>query len=408
MTEQTVTLAQLREAATALEGHVVRTPTLPAPQLGDRLGCTLFLKYENLQVTGSFKDRGAYNRLRSLDEEQKQRGVVAMSAGNHAQGVAYHATRLGIPSTIVMPTFTPFNKVARTEGYGARVVLEGGSLDDSMAHARQLAETHGYTLIHPYDDPFIIAGQGTVGLELLDAVGPIDDVIVPIGGGGLAAGIAVAVRALRPEVRITGVESALYASMSDAVAGRNGAYGGATIAEGIAVKQPGRLTRALIERLVDDIVLVDEATLERAVHQLLVVQKAMCEGAGAAGVAAIMAQPERFAGRRVATILCGGNIDPRILASVLMRGLVRDGQMVRLRIEIDDVPGVLSRVAGVIGATGGNIIETHHQRLFFQLPVRRADIDVIVETRDRSHVDVIVERLNASGFTARILADLGG
>lgn len=402
-----VTIDDIRAAAAALEGQVARTPVIPAPLLSGTLGCELFLKLETLQRTGSFKDRGAYNKLRSLGEDERKRGVVAMSAGNHAQGVAYHATRLGIPSTIVMPTFTPFTKVAKTEGYGAKVVLVGQTLDDSMGHARKLVDAEGLTLIHPYDDPYIIAGQGTAGLEILADVPDLDDLVVPIGGGGLISGIAIAARSINPSIRITGVEAALYASMSDAVAGRTGIYGGATIAEGIAVKSPGVLTRQIIAALVDDIVAVEETVLEQGVHQLMTQQKLVAEGAGAAGIAGILANPERFAGRRVGVVVCGGNIDPRILASILMRGLVRNGQLARLRIEIEDSPGVLSRIAGIIGATGGNIIETYHQRLFFQIPVKRADIDVVVETRDRAHVDVIIGKLMEGGYPATLLSDVG-
>lgn len=402
-----VTIDDIRTAAAALEGQVARTPIIPAPQLSGILGCELFLKLETLQRTGSFKDRGAYNKLRSLGEDERKRGVVAMSAGNHAQGVAYHATRLGIPSTIVMPTFTPFTKVAKTEGYGAKVVLVGQTLDDSMGHARKLVDAEGLTLIHPYDDPYIIAGQGTAGLEILADVPDLDDIVVPIGGGGLISGIAIAARSIRPEIRITGVEAALYASMSDAVAGRTGVYGGATIAEGIAVKSPGVLTRQVIAELIDDIVTVEETVLEQGVHQLLTQQKLVAEGAGAAGIAGILANPDRFKGRRVGVVVCGGNIDPRILSSILMRGLVRNGQLARLRIEIEDVPGVLSRISGIIGTTGGNIIETYHQRLFFQIPVKRADIDVVVETRDRAHVDVIIGKLLEGGFPAKLLSDVG-
>ena len=402
-----VTIDDIRTAAAALEGQVARTPIIPAPQLSGILGCELFLKLETLQRTGSFKDRGAYNKLRSLGEDGRKRGVVAMSAGNHAQGVAYHATRLGIPSTIVMPTFTPFTKVAKTEGYGAKVVLVGQTLDDSMGHARKLVDAEGLTLIHPYDDPYIIAGQGTAGLEILADVPDLDDIVVPIGGGGLISGIAIAARSIRPEIRITGVEAALYASMSDAVAGRTGVYGGATIAEGIAVKSPGVLTRQVIAELIDDIVTVEETVLEQGVHQLLTQQKLVAEGAGAAGIAGILANPDRFKGRRVGVVVCGGNIDPRILSSILMRGLVRNGQLARLRIEIEDVPGVLSRISGIIGTTGGNIIETYHQRLFFQIPVKRADIDVVVETRDRAHVDVIIGKLLEGGFPAKLLSDVG-
>jgi threonine dehydratase len=403
-----LTVDDIRQAARTIDGHIVATPTIAASRLSLRLGCTIALKLENLQATGSFKDRGAYNKLSTLDAERRQRGVVAMSAGNHAQGVAYFAGRLSIPATIVMPTFTPYSKIARTEGFGARVILEGRTLDDSMTHALMLVDQQGLTLIHPYDDPAIVAGQGTIGLEMLAAVPVLDDIVVPIGGGGLIGGIALAAKALKPAIRITGVEAALYASMSDAVAGRTGLYGGSTIAEGIAVKNPGLLTRALVAAHVDDIVTVDETAIERAVYMLMTDQKVVAEGAGAAGLAAVMAYPARFAGRHVGIVVCGGNIDSRIAASILMRGLVRDGHLVRLRIEIEDMPGVLAGVAGVIGTAGGNIIETHHQRLFFDTPIKRADIDVIVETKDRGHAETIVERLRAAGYGTHILADLAG
>jgi threonine dehydratase len=403
-----VTVADIRAAARAIEGEIVRTPTVDAPGLGERLGCRLSLKLENLHYTGSFKERGALNRLKALTPDERRRGVIAMSAGNHAQGVAHHARRLGIPATIVMPRLTPFTKVARTEAFGATVELQGESLDDAKPAVERLIAEHGLTLIHPYDDPRIVAGQGTIAFELLRAAPDLDDIVVPIGGGGVISGIAVAARAINPKIRITGVEAALYPSMSDALAGRTGqTYRGATLAEGIAVKSPGRLTRAIVGRLVDDILLVDEGTIECAVHALLTVQRIQAEGAGAAGIAGIMAAPERFAGRRVGVVVCGGNIDARVLASILMRGLARAGQLVRLRVEIEDAPGVLARIAGVVGNAGGNIVEVYHQRMSFDLPVKRADIDVVVETRDRPHVERIVRDLDLAGFDCEVLTDLG-
>jgi len=404
-----VDLAAVRAARDAIAGEIMVTPTVAAPVLSQWYGCDLHLKLETVHVTGSFKERGALNRLKALTPEQRTRGVIAMSAGNHAQGVAWHASRLGIPATIVMPRLTPFTKVARTEACGATVVLQGESLDDARPAVERLIDEQGLTLIHPYDDPAIVAGQGTIGLELLDALPDLDDIVVPIGGGGIVAGIAVAVRSLLPSVRITGVEVASFASMSDALAGRTGAtYKGATLAEGIAVKRPGAVTLPIVRALVDDILVVDEAAIEDAVHTLLRVQKLQVEGAGAAALAAIAARPDRFAGRRVAAPVCGGNIDARVLSSILMRGLARAGQLVRLRVEIDDAPGILARVAGVIGNSGGNIVEVYHQRLFYDLPVKRADIDVVVETRDRQHVARIVEDLAIAGFEATILTDLGG
>ena len=403
-----LTIDAIHEAAAVLEGAVVATPTVAAEALSHRLGCHMVLKLENLQFTGSFKDRGALVKLSTLDDEARRRGVIAMSAGNHAQGVAHHAARLGIPATIVMPANTPFTKVGRTEELGATVVLQGENLDDSREFVAEQVASQGFTLIHPYDDPAIMAGQGTIGLEMLAAAPDIDDLIVPIGGGGLISGIAVAAKTLRPDIRITGVEAALYPSMTDAVAGVERSYSGATIAEGIAVKRAGMLTRKVVAALVDDIMLIEEAVLERAVQVLLTEQKVLAEGAGAAGIAALMQAPGRFAGRRVGVVICGGNIDARLLSSVLLRGLIGQGRLVRLRVEIVDAPGVLARIAGLIGGRGANIVEVHHRRLFYELPVKRAEIDLIVETRDRRHVETVTEALNAGGFPTRILSEIGG
>lgn len=404
-----VSLADIRAAARAIDGEVVRTPTVEAPALGEQLGCRLALKLENLHYTGSFKERGALNRLKALSPEERARGVIAMSAGNHAQGVAHHARRLGIPATIVMPRYTPFTKVARTEGFGATVVLQGENLDDARPAVDRMIAEEGLTLIHPYDDPRIIAGQGTIAFEMLRAAPDLDDLVVPIGGGGIISGMAVAARAINPRIRVTGVEASLYASMSDALAGRTGMrYHGPTLAEGIAVKSPGKLTTEIVRALVDEIVTVDEGAIERAVHLLLTVQKVQAEGAGAAGIAAVAQHPERFAGRRVGVVVCGGNIDQRVLSSILMRGLVRAGQLVRLRVEIEDAPGILARVSGVIGNAGGNIVEVYHQRLSFDMPVKRADVDVVVETRDRPHVDRIVQDLALAGFDCEVLSEIGG
>ncbi len=402
-----VGIDDIRAAAEQIAGEVVATPTVEAAPLSHLTGCRLWLKLENLQATGSFKDRGALVKLKSLDAAAQKRGVIAMSAGNHAQGVAYHAARLGIPATIVMPTNTPFTKVGRTQKLGARVVLQGENLDDSRDFvAAQVAE-HGLTLIHPYDDPAIMAGQGTVALEMLAAVPDLDDLVVPIGGGGLIAGISVAAKALRPEIRITGVEASQYPSMSDALNGVEASYAGATIAEGIAVKRPGLLTRQVVKAHVDRIQLVDEAALESAVQRLVTEQNVVAEGAGAAGIAAIFADPERYAGRRVGAVICGGNIDARVLSSILLRGLIRDGRLVRLRVEIVDVPGALARIAAVTGRAGANIVEVHHRRLFYELPVKRAEIDVVLETRDRDHVETVVSGLNEDGFPTRIMSEVG-
>jgi threonine dehydratase len=327
-----------------------------------------------------------------------------MSAGNHAQGVAYHASRLGIPATIVMPEFAPFSKVERTRQFGARVVMIGDTLDASAVAAREIAEKDNLTFVHPYDDPRIVAGQGTIGLEILEDQPDLDTLVVPIGGGGLISGIATAAKSIKPDIQIYGVEADLFPSMYQAVNGLAPTAGGQTLADGIAVKNPGKLTREIIERLVEDILLVDEPLIESAVHALVEQQKVVAEGAGAAGIAALMKEPERFAGRRVGVVIGGGNIDVRLLSWVLTRGLVRDGRMVRLRIGIVDRPGVLAKVTKLIGDTGGNIIEVYHQRLFYDVPAKQADVDAIVETRNRDHVQEIVESLRAGGFPTRVLS----
>jgi threonine dehydratase len=405
----TVTLDDIRTAAATIAGKVVRTPAVSAPRLAEATGVAeLVLKLENLQFTGSFKDRGAFNKLKSLTPDEASRGVIAMSAGNHAQGVAYHAGRLGIPATIVMPQGTPFTKVERTRSLGARVLLEGDGIDSAAGFARELAERERLVFVHPYDDPMIVAGQGTIGLELLADWPALDCIVVPIGGGGVMAGIATAAKALKPEIEMIGVEAGLYPSMHHAIHRLAPTDGGQTIAEGIAVKSPGALTRAIIERLVADILLVDEEALERAVQMMAESQKIVAEGAGAAGLAALLAHGARFAGRRVGLVVCGGNIDSRMLAQVMVRGLVRDGRVVTLRIEISDSPGVLGRLARAIGEAGGNIIEIHHQRLFTDLPVKRAHIDAVVETRNAHHVQEIMAKLAEAGFSTRLLSSLSG
>jgi len=399
-----VSIAEIRDAAGAIAGRVKRTPSVDAPRLAELVGAErIVLKLESQQYTGSFKDRGALVKLLSLTPEERKSGVAAMSAGNHAQGVAYHAKRLGIPATIVMPEGTPFTKIERTRHLGARVLVEGDGFDSAGAFAREMSAREGLVFVHPYDDDRIIAGQGTIGLEMLADDPDLDCLIVPIGGGGLIAGIATAAKALKPGIDILGVEAKLYPSMYNAVRGLDPASGGSTIAEGIAVKRPGERTKPIIEALVSDILLVGEDTLERAVMQLIELQKVVSEGAGAAGLAAMLAYRERIAGKRVGTVIAGGNIDSRMLAHILLRGLVRDGRMVRLRIEITDQPGALARLAGVIGKTGGNIIEIYHQRMFHDVPVKKADIDAVVETRNAEHVREIVQGLNAIGFPTRLL-----
>jgi threonine dehydratase len=401
-----VTIADIRRAQAAISGAVAHTPTIRAASLSEMAGCEVFLKLETLHPTGAFKERGALNKLLGLTAAERRAGVVAMSAGNHAQGVAYHARRLGIPATIVMPAGTPFTKIDRTEALGARVVLKGQSLVDARRAADALAEERGFVLVHPYDDPAVIAGQGTIALEMLDDCPELESVIVPIGGGGLISGIAVAAKALSPDIEIIGVQSALYPSMYRVLRGEEPGLPveATTLAEGIAVKEPGELTRGIVAALVDSVRLVGERQLESAVEIMIERQKLIVEGAGAAGIAELLAEPERFRGRRVGIVVTGGNIDARLLASLLMRGLVRSGRFVRLRAELPDLPGVLSRVSGVIGGLGGNIVEVHHQRLFHDTSVKRAELDVVVETQNRRHVDTIIDALVAAGFPTQLLS----
>jgi threonine dehydratase len=393
-----VTLADIEAARRVIAGQILRTPMLPAPKLSALTGAEVFVKYENLQVTNSFKERGAVTKLASLDAAERARGVIAMSAGNHAQAVAYHAARLGIPATIVMPEATPYVKVAATKAYGAEVVLEGEGISEAQARAAVLAQERNLTWVHPYDDPFVIAGQGTIALEMLEEVPDLEVLVIPIGGGGLIAGNAVAARAVRSGIEVVGAEAALYPSMWNALNGAGRACGGATLAEGIAVKTIGRLTLPICRSLVSDVVLVGEADLERAVNAYLTLQKAMAEGAGAAGLAALMVEPERFRGRKVGLILCGGNIDPRILASIMVRELEREDRIVSFRLTIPDQPGVLGQIATQLGELGANILEVDHKRLFLDVPAKGARLDVTVETRDRAHADAIVAAFAASGY----------
>src|ERR1700730_12667334 len=400
-----VTIEAVRHAAAAIAGALCRTPVVAAPALSELAGSEIYLKLETLHRTGSFKERGALTKLLTLDSGERRAGVVAMSAGNHAQGLAYHARRLGIPVTIVMPEGTPFIKIDRTEAFGARVVLKGASLSAAHQAADALARDRGLVLVHPYDDPMVIAGQGTIALELLADRPDLDTLVVPIGGGGLISGIAVAARALKPEIEIIGVQSTLYPSMYRLMRGEDPGppAAAATLAEGIAVKEPGRVTRRIVKALVSEIRLVDEVMLEGAVECLLERQKLVVEGAGAAGGAAVLAGPERFAGRRVGIVICGGNIDARLLASILMRGLVREGRLVRLRCELPDVPGALSRLSGVVGKHAGNIVEVHHQRLFHDTSVKRAELAVVVETHNGRQVEVLIAALAAAGFPTQLL-----
>jgi threonine dehydratase len=393
-----VTLADIEAARKTIAGHVLRTPLLPAPPLSALTGADVFVKYENLQVTNSFKERGACVKLASLSADERRRGVIAMSAGNHAQAVAYHARRLSIPATIVMPVTTPFVKVKATEAHGAKVVLHGETLAEAQARAEAIAGAGDLVWVHPYDDPRIIAGQGTIALEMLEEVGDLDVLVVPIGGGGLIAGCAIAARAKNPTIEVVGVECALYPSMWNALHQGHKPCGGATLAEGIAVSNAGKLTRPVIRELVSDIILVDEPLIERAVNAFLTLQKAMAEGAGAAGLAAMLAQPQRFAGRKVGLILCGGNIDPRILASIMVRELERDGRIVSFRLTIPDRPGILGQIAGRLGELGANILSVDHHRLFLDVPAKGAKLDVTMETRGETHAEEIFSALRDEGY----------
>jgi threonine dehydratase len=399
-----LSLVDIHAAAAAIAGAVLRTPAVAAPALTELAGAEIVLKLETLHPTGSFKERGALNKLLSLDAAQCKAGVIAMSAVNHAQSLAYHARRLGIPATIVMPEATPFTKVERTESYGARVVLRGAGLAEARHAAAEIAAAERLTLVHPYDDAMVIAGQGTAGLELLADHPDLDAVIVPIGGGGLIAGIATAAKAIKPKIEVIGVQCALYPAMLHALGRGAAPAGGPTLAEGIAVKEPGRLTQPIVAALVDDILLADEAALERAVAVLLDIEKIVVEGAGAAPLAALLRHAERFRGRRVGLVISGGNIDARLLASILQRGLVRAGRMVRLRIEITDIPGALAKIAGIIGDEGGNIVEIYHHRLFHDVSVKLAEVEAVVETRNPGHVGEVIGSLIAAGFPTRQLS----
>ena len=394
----TVKLADIEAARRKLVGAILPTPMLPAPKLSGLTGADVYVKYENLQVTNSFKDRGAFVKLAALTDDERRRGVIYMSAGNHAQAVAYHAQRLNIPATIVMPVTTPFVKVKSTEAFGAKVVLEGDTLSECQDRVAAIVAERQLVLVHPYDDPAIIAGQGTIALEMLDEVPDLDMLVIPIGGGGLIAGNAIAARGVRETIGIVGVEAALYPSMRNAVTGANDPIGGPTLAEGIAVKNVGRLTLSVVRALVSDIILVDEAHLERAVNAYLTLQKTMAEGAGAAGLAAMLAEPERFRARKIGLILCGGNIDPRILASIMVRELEREDRIVSFRLTIADRPGVLGPIASLLGELGANILEVDHRRLFLDVPAKGAKLDVTVEARDHDHANEIMSALMRCGY----------
>ena len=392
------TIEDIRAAAARIAGKVVRTPMLVSRTLSDIVGAEVWLKFENLQFTAAYKERGALNKLLALTDEERARGVIAASAGNHAQAVAYHARRLGIPATIVMPLPTPTIKVTQTEGHGAEVVLYGQVVDDSFDHARELELERGLTFVHPFDDPKVIAGAGTVGLEMMEDAPDLDAIVVPIGGGGLMSGIATAAKALKPDIEMIGVEAELYPSMKCAVEGCRMPLGGDTLAEGIAVKKPGDLTSKMLKDLADDFILVSERALEQAVAMLVGIEKTVVEGAGAAGLAAILANPDRFKGRKVATVLCGGNIDTHLLATVLMRDLVRQGRIARLKIAAEDRPGALASITARFHEAGVNIIEINHSRIFSHLPAKDTMIEVECEARDAGAIDDVVARLEGAGF----------
>ena len=393
-----ITIADVEAARRTISGQVLRTPMLPAPKLSVLTAAEVYVKYENLQVTNSFKDRGAFNKLASLSPSARARGVIAMSAGNHAQAVAYHAARLGVPATIVMPVTTPFVKIEATQAHGAEVVLEGDTVAEAQIRAEAIARQRGLTFVHPYDDPLVMAGQGTIALEMLEDAPALDVLVIPIGGGGLIAGNAIAARSRKPTIEIVGAEAALYPSFWNALHGARRPLGGATLAEGIAVKNVGVLALPIVRELVSAIVLVDEAHLERAVNAYLTLQKTMAEGAGAAGLAAMLAEPERFRGRKVGLILCGGNIDARILASVMVRELEREDRIVSFRLTIPDQPGVLGQIATRLGQLGVNILAVEHRRLFLDVPAKGAKLDVTVEARDRSHAERIFKVLEGESF----------
>ena len=404
----TVTFSDVERAAETLEGQVIDTPTLPAPKLSRATGAEVFVKFENLQVTSSFKDRGAYIKLQSLSEVQQRTGVIAMSAGNHAQAVAYHAQRLNIPATIVMPETTPFTKVEQTRSYGATIALAGETLDDCRAVAHQMIDYHGSTLVHPYDDDHIIAGQGTVGLEMLRERPELDVIIGPIGGGGLMSGSAIAAKTVKPEIEMIGCESALYPSMCHAVKGETARCGGQTLADGIAVKNVSPRTVDICKALLDDIILVGEPAIEQAVDAYMSLLKTSAEGAGAVPLAVLMTNRDRFRGRNVGLILSGGNIDTRILASVLYRELERQQRIVNFRVQINDRPGVLGRIACLLGDAGANILEVAHSRMFLDVPAKGAELDFMVETRDAPHAEEIIARIEAEGFRVHLLDAPGG
>lgn len=397
-----VSYADIEKAAARLEGHVLDTPCVESKTLGQIVGCRVFLKFENLQFTASFKERGALNKLATmLESGMPIKGVIAASAGNHAQGVAHHAQRLGLRAVIVMPVNTPTVKVERTRGFGAEVVLFGETFDEAREHALALAASQGLSFVHPFDDEAVIAGQGTIGAEMLRAQPELDTLVIAVGGGGLISGIATAVRQLKPSVQVIGVQTSRFPAMVNAIKGTAHPQGASTIAEGIAVGQPGRITRELIRERVDDLVLVDEGDIEQAVLMLLEIEKTVVEGAGAAGLAALLKDPARFAGKQVGLVLCGGNIDPLMLSALIERGMVRAGRLARIRVNARDTPGVLARITAVVAEAGANIDEVHHQRAFSSLSAQNVEVELVLQTRNAAHVQSVVQRLAEAGLDAQ-------
>jgi len=403
-----VTLEAIEAARGRVQREIVATDCDRSRTLSQMLDCTIWLKFENLQFTASFKERGAINRLSALSDKERQLGVIAMSAGNHAQGVAYVARRLGVPATIVMPVSTPTVKVVNTRRYGAEVILHGETVEEAAAFAREHGRERRLTFIHPYDDPLVIAGQGTIALEMLGAAPEIDTLVVPIGGGGLISGMAIAAKALKPDIQVIGVEAALYPSMYNLIKRQSLPMRGDTLAEGIAVKAPGEITAPIVARLVDDILLVKEAEIEHAVSQLINIEKTVVEGAGAAGLAAVCAHREVFKGRNVGLVMTGGNIDTRLLAGVLTRELARDGRLTQLSIDLVDRPGTLGKVANILGDAGANIVEVYHQRVFTDLPAKGAVLEAVIETRDRAHLEETLGRLRAAGLEVDVRGNSRG
>jgi threonine dehydratase len=397
----TITYSDIEAAALRLTGQVLDTPCVESKTLGQIVGAQVFLKFENLQFTASFKERGALNKLAALmDSGKRIKGVIAASAGNHAQGVAHHAQRLGLRAVIVMPISTPMVKVERTRGFSADVVLHGDNFDQAREHALRLAEEQGLTFIHPFDDELVVAGQGTIGIEMLRAQPDLDTLVIAVGGGGLISGIATAVRKLKPGIRVIGVQTSRFPAMVNAVKGTAHAQGTSTIAEGIAVGVPGKITQVMIRDLVDDMVLVDEGDIEQAVLMLLEIEKTVVEGAGAAGLAALLKEPARYAGRKVGLVLCGGNIDPLLLAAIIERGMVRAGRLARIRVNARDTPGVLARITAVVAEAGANIDEVHHQRAFSSLSAQSVEVELVLQTRNPEHVREVVAALQQAALDA--------